>query len=42
MSFNIKNVKIAFKILKDGEKVPVGYQYMDCHLVYDVKLDGFV
>ena len=38
----MKNLKVAFKIFKDGEKVLVGYQYMDCHLVYDVKLDRFI
>ena len=27
------NVKVAFKILPDGAKEPVGHQYMDCHLV---------
>ena len=35
------NVKMAFKILPDGAKDPVGHQYMDCHLVYEIKLDGF-
>ena len=35
------NVKVAFKILLDGSKEPVGHQYMDCHLVYKIKLDGF-
>ena len=35
------NVKVAFKILPDGAKEPVGHQYMDCHLVYEIKLDGF-
>ena len=35
------NVKVAFKILPDGSKEQVGHQYMDCHLVYKIKLDGF-
>ena len=35
------NVKVSFKILPDGAKEPVGHQYMDCHLVYEMKLDGF-
>ena len=35
------NVKVAFKILPDGSKEPVGHQYMDFHLVYEIKLDGF-
>ena len=35
------NVKVAFKVLPDGAKEPIGHQYMDCHLIYEIKLDGF-
>ena len=35
------NVKVVFKVLPDGAKEPIGHQYMDCHLVYEIKLDGF-
>ena len=34
-------VKIAFKTLDDGQKAPPGYQFMTCHMIFDVKLDGF-
>jgi ribosomal protein L31E len=34
-------VRVAFKILNDGEEPPVGYQFMKCHMVFDIKLDGF-
>ena len=38
----MRAVRIAFKILEDKEKkVPVGYQFIDCHMVFSVKLDGF-
>ena len=37
----MKAVKIAFKILDDGQQPPIGYQYMQCHMVFDIKLDGF-
>jgi hypothetical protein len=33
-------VRVAFHILEDGVDPPPGYQYMDCHLVCDVKFDG--
>ena len=33
-------MRIAFKILPDGSKEPVGHQYMECHLVFEIKLDG--
>jgi Reverse transcriptase (RNA-dependent DNA polymerase) len=38
----MKNVRIAFKILEDQGEVPIGHQYMDCHIIFDIKLDGFV
>jgi hypothetical protein len=34
-------VRVAFKILNDGQEPPVGYQFMKCHMVFDIKLDGF-
>jgi hypothetical protein len=34
-------VRVAFHILEDGVDTPPGHQYMDCHLVFDVKFDGF-
>ena len=37
----MKNVRVAFKILTDDEKVPVGSQYIDCHGVFDVKMNSF-
>ena len=35
------NVKVAFNVLPDGAKEPIRHQYMDCHLIYDIKLDDF-
>jgi hypothetical protein len=37
----MNNVRVAFNILEEGKEVPPGYQYMKCHLVFDVKFDGF-
>jgi len=34
-------VRIAFRMLEDGQKPPPGYQFMSCHMIFDVKLDGF-
>ena len=34
-------IHVAFKILNDDEQPLPGYQYMECHLVFDIKLDGF-
>jgi hypothetical protein len=33
----MRNIEIAFEPV---EKAPVGYQFISCHMVFDVKLDG--
>ena len=35
----MKNNKIAFNILKEDEKVPIGHKQIRCHLIFDVKMD---
>ena len=37
----MKNVRIAFKILENGERIPIGYQRMRCHIIFDVKMEDF-
>ena len=34
-------VHVAFKVMNEGEEPPPGYQYMECHLMIDIKLDWF-
>ena len=34
-------VKVAFKILDDDDKPPIGSQYMKCHMVFSIKMDDF-
>jgi hypothetical protein len=33
------NVRIAFKILASGDKVPIGFQRMRCHMIFDIKME---
>ena len=33
------NVSIAFHILDHGEENPVGYEHINCHLIFDVKMN---
>jgi hypothetical protein len=35
----LKNSRIAFKFLLEGDKAPVGYTFIRCHWVFDVKMD---
>lgn len=36
----MRNVLIAFKILEPDEELPPGREFVPCHLVFDVKMDG--
>ena len=37
----ITAVRVAFKTLNEGDEPPPGYQYMKCHMIFEIKLDGF-
>jgi hypothetical protein len=37
----MKNVRIAFKILNGEESAPPTYQYIRCHMIFDVKMEDF-
>ena len=33
----MKNLRIAFKILANGDKVSIGFHHMQCHMIFDIK-----
>jgi hypothetical protein len=35
------NVRTAFRIAEDGEQIPIGYQQIRCHMVFDIKQEDF-
>jgi hypothetical protein len=37
----MSKVLIAFKVLKEGEDIPPAYQKINCHMVYDIKMEDF-
>ncbi len=37
----LRNVKVAFKILPDSAPVSIGYQKIPCHMIFDVKMEDF-
>jgi hypothetical protein len=37
----MKDVRVAFKILFDGQSAPIGYQKIPCHMIFDIKMDVF-
>jgi len=41
IALEMEAVRVAFKLLNDDEAVPPGYQYMECHMIFDIKIEGF-
>ena len=37
----MKNVKSAFQMIPKGKKLPNGLQYVNCHMVFDIKMEDF-
>jgi hypothetical protein len=37
----MKNVIAAFKIMPNGTSAPNGYQRINCHMIFDVKMEDF-
>ena len=37
----MRNVRVAFRIMKSGQSAPVGYQFLWCHGIWDIKIDCF-
>ena len=37
----MKNVRLAFQILDENEEVPIGYKFICCHMIFDVKMEDF-
>ena len=37
----MENVKILFQTIPEGEKPPNGFQYVYCHMVFDIKMENF-
>lgn len=35
----LKNVQTAFRFLPEGERVPIGYKQIPCHIIFDIKMD---
>jgi hypothetical protein len=34
-------VGVAFRILRDEEKILPGYQQIKCHMIFDIKMEDF-
>ena len=38
----MENVKMAFQNIPKGKKPPNSFQYVNCHMVFDIKMNDFV
>jgi hypothetical protein len=34
-------IRIALKLKEDGEGIPPGYQYIECHMLFYIKMEDF-
>jgi hypothetical protein len=39
IALEMKNAQPAFEFLEHDETVPVGYQQINCHMIFDIKMD---
>ena len=37
----IRDVRVAFSILPDGQPAPAGNQKIPCHMIFDIKMEDF-
>ena len=37
----MRNVRVAFEILKDGDRALNGHKQINCHLLYDVNMEDY-
>ena len=37
----MNDVRIAFEQKEEGKNIPPGYQYMECHMIFDIKMEDF-
>ena len=41
ISKEMQNVRVAFEVLPNGKSVPIGNQFVQCHMVFDIKMKDF-
>ena len=41
LSKKMENVRLAFEVIPDGKPVPTGHQFVQCYVVFDIKMEDF-
>ena len=39
ISKKMENFRVAFDVLPDGKPMPIGHQLVQCHMVFDIKME---
>ncbi len=37
----MKNIRVEFNALEYGRNVPHGFQFVKCHMIFDIKMEDF-
>jgi hypothetical protein len=37
----MKTVKVAFDVMEGDRQVPIGFKFIKCHMIFDVKMEDF-
>jgi hypothetical protein len=37
----MNNMMVAFQLLDNNEDMPVGHQYVQCHMIFNMKMENF-
>ena len=40
-SKEMENVRVAFEVLPDGKSVFISHQFVQCHMLFDIKMEDF-
>ena len=41
ISKDLEDFKVAFMIIPDGKKAPIGHQFVQYHMIFDIRKRGF-
>ena len=37
----MNDTRVSFQALDNGEPIPIGYKFVRCHMIFDVKMEDF-
>ena len=41
ISKEMENIRVALKVLTDGKSMSICHQFVQCHMVFDIKMEDF-